>query len=368
MTAVLHELRESLTLTREVYGRRSSQSQRAFELLVRTAAANGTPLDGLRHHVEDEVERFFSYTIPGPDGHVYWDGPKVFVRNDGKGRRPLRWWWQHRYANLLNNDDLVLKCGERNCINPEHASKEYLRGFRMRWSRERMLARLQVVALQKGRTPTTTEWAREKRHPVAEMYTRMFGDWAQAVAAAGLSPTRGPGAAADKPTVIAGIRLVRKLFGRWPSDNDYVRYRTELLAARLPSTVAPATRLFGSFPAARVAAGGPASLLSEAQQKNLRAHLNLDRTVESEACLDGIRFVKARIGHWPTLKEYVAAREALAAAGLPTSDKPARHIFGSFPAARYAAGGPPLLPPGRRPQQSADPTEPESSESKRKDQ
>jgi hypothetical protein len=331
VTAVLHDLRQSLTLTREVYGRGSSQSQAAFELLVRTAAQNGTPIDALRNYVEDEVERFFSYTIPGPDGHVYWDGPKGFRRNDNKYRTPLRWWWQHHYGNLSNNDDLVLKCGEKNCINPEHAAKEYLRGFRFRWTQERMIGRLQVVALQKGHTPTTTEWEREHHHPVGEMYVRMFGGWAQAVAAAGLAPTRGPGKPSGEAEVIAGIRLARKVLGAWPTEHNYRLCRKELIEAGLPSTVAPARRLYGSFLEARVAAGGPTRTVGGGdwgvgQAQPTRAD-----------CLAAIRFLRDRVGRWPTITHLRAEHAALREAGLPSSGSAFERIFGTFVKARKAA-------------------------------
>lgn len=331
MSAALHDLRRSLALTREVYGRRSSQSQAAFEQLVRTAAANGTPLDALRHHVEDEVERFFSYTIPGPDGHVYWDGPQRFRRNDNKYRSPLRWWWQHRYRSLGDNDDLVVKCGEKNCINPEHAAKEYLRGFRMRWTRERMIAKLQAAALDRGYTPTTTEWAAERKNPVGEMYVRMFGGWAEAVEAAGLSPTRGPGKAVGKSEVLAGVRLARKVLGVWPTEHNYRLCRDALAAAGLPSTVAPARRLYGSFRAARQAAGGPARTVGGGDWGV--GHEQPTR----EDCLAAIRLVRERVGRWPTIGDLKGQSALLREAGLPSSESPFQRIFGTFAAARKAA-------------------------------
>lgn len=353
MTAVLHDLRQSLTLTREVYGRGSSQSQAAFELLVRTAAQNGTPLDALRNYVEDEVERFFSYTIAGPDGHVYWDGPKSFVRNDGKTRRPLRWWWAHKYGSLGNNDDLVLKCGEKNCVNPEHAVKEYQRGFRFRWTEDRIIGALQVVAMRKGETPTTTEWEREHNHPTREIIVRRFGSWEKAVAAAGLSPTRGAGAPAGRADVLAGIRLARQILNAWPTEHDYRLCRDALVAARLPSTVSPARRLYGSFRAARAAAGGPERTVGGGDWGV--GHEQPTR----EDCLVAIRLVRDLVGRWPTIADLRGQHVALREAGLPSSESPYQRIFGTFAAARKAA---------KRSKPPAGPTGTTSPESPRKDQ
>ncbi len=165
MSATLHDLRQNLTATRETHGRRSSQAERAFSDLCRAAAEAGMPLDGLRHHTANEVERFFSWTIPGVDGHVYWDGPRRFVRNDGRDRTPLRWWWQHRYGNLDRSDDLAVKCGERNCINPEHAAKERVRGYGLRYTDEQIFGALRVMAMRLGKTPSSREWAKSGRSP-----------------------------------------------------------------------------------------------------------------------------------------------------------------------------------------------------------
>lgn len=338
MTAVLHDLRQSLTLTREVYGRGSSQSQAAFELLVRTAAQNGTPLDALRNYVEDEVERFFRYTIAGPDGHVYWDGPAGFRRNDGKTRRPARWWWEHGRDVLANTDDVIRTCGEAHCINPEHAYKAIGRRSRMQWTEDRIIGALQVVAMRLGHTPSMTEWDRLNYRPVHEIIARRFGGWAKAIAAAGLPPVvRHTTQGSSRAQVIAGIRLVRGLLGRWPSHQDYISFKAELAKEGLPSTPRPATRLYGSFAEARVAAGGPESLRSDGQSRRTDPRGGVPASKED--CIRGILFVRERIGRWPSKSEYMGERDALLAAGLPASETPMRRLFGSFTAARVAAGG-----------------------------
>lgn len=333
MSAVLHDLRANLTLTRDVYGRGASQTQGAFEMLVRAAATNGTPLDGLRRHTENEIERFFSFTIPGVDGHVYWDGPKDFRRNDGKYRRPLRWWWQHRYRNLDPSDDLVVRCGEPNCINPEHAAKERVRGTALRWSETRIIGVLQVAASRIGHSPTEAEFTSLGIGPSTKWIHRRFGGWIAALTAAGLPPSAVT--EFDRTEVLRGIQLVRRLFGRWPSENDYRRYSKELMEARLPATKQAAVRLYGSFVAARAAAGGPS-----AEPGTRRATGGSGSEGYSvEQCLTAIRFVRDRLGRWPSMAELAREGEALAAEGLPSGETPFRRLFGSFTAARVAAGG-----------------------------
>lgn len=266
MSATLHELRTNLTTVRETHGRRSSQAEQAFSELVRTAADNGTPLDGLRHHTANEVERFFSWTIPGIDGHVYWDGPKNFTRNDKRTRTPLRWWWQHRYGNLADSDDLVLKCGEANCVNPEHAAKERVRGVALRYSDESMLGGLQVLAARLGHSPTTREWDHGGRKPSSTTLIHRFGAWENALSAAGLAMTTNAFKRATPERVLEAIRFARDLVGHWPSWDEYVSCRDQLKAAGLPSTITAAMRIYGSYPKARQAAGGPASSHAEGRR------------------------------------------------------------------------------------------------------
>jgi hypothetical protein len=266
MTETLHDLRQNLTLTREVYGRRSSQAERAFSDLCRAAAEAGTPLDALRHHVADEVERFFSYTIPGVDGHVYWDGPKYFARNDGKRRTAHRWWWQHRYGNLADSDDLVVKCGEKHCVNPEHAAKERVRGVARRFSDDYLIGSIQVLALRLGRTPTTSDWRRAGRQPSEKTFSDRFGSWTAAMRAAGLKDARNITAPVTPERCLDGIRFAHDLLGHWPSWDEYVKCGSELKAAGLPSTISAAMRIYGSFPKAREAAGGPASAHAEGRK------------------------------------------------------------------------------------------------------
>lgn len=261
MTAVLHDLRENLKLTTEVYGAGSMRTTTAFEQLVRVAADAGTPIDALRHHVDDEVERFFSYTIPGLDGHVYWDGPRLFMQNDGMARTAARWWWHHVHANLPSNkDDLANKCGEKHCINPEHFAKERVRGYQIQWPDTRMIGAIQVVAMRLGHTPTAIEWDANDFSPRSRTIQERFLTWDRAMAAAGLRPSEFVSRTRDKTDVLRGIQLVRRLLGKWPTQAEYPRFAPELRAAGLPTTIAAACRQYGTFVAARVAAGGTSNM------------------------------------------------------------------------------------------------------------
>lgn len=339
-TATLPDLRENLRLTTEVYGRGSMRTTTAFEQLARAAALNGTPLDALRHYVEDEVERFFSYTLQGADGHIFWDGASTFRRNDGKERKPLRWWWARRYGALQNSDDLVIKCGQPHCVNPEHAAKERTRGAQLRWTEQRIIGALQVTAGRLGHSPTPTEWQELKLSPDHSVVCRRFGSWTRALEAANLPPCKQ--VAHDKNAVLRGIQLVRRLIGRWPSEHEYLRHSKELLAADLPAATSAATRHYGSFVKARKAAGGP-DLMPGVSMGRAGTFGNLGGGYTREQCMEAILFVKTRLGRWPSCAEFLHEREALSAAGLPFGEHPFRRLFGSFVAARVAAGGIPSL-------------------------
>lgn len=270
MSATIHELRQNLATTRQQYGRRSSRTAEAFQALVRAAAENGTPLDGLRHHVENEVERFFSWTIAGVDGHVYWDGPKTFFQNNGSGRRPRRWWWHHKYGNLPDSyDDLAVKCGEPNCINPEHMAKERVRGYGRAWTDQAMLGGLQVCAMRLGHSPSSTEWDEIGREPSHTSIATRFGSWANAISAAGLPPNIDRRGKVTPEKALEGIRFARDILGHWPSWDEYRRLGKRLLEAGYPATITAAMRIYGSWPKARMAAGGPESTRTEGQ---LRRH------------------------------------------------------------------------------------------------
>jgi hypothetical protein len=254
----LRVLREELAELRRIHPRRSSVVAEAFQRLVRAGDAVGQPVDGLRTHTRDEVERFFAQTIPGPDGHVYWDGSRHgFKRNDGRNRSPRRWWYTHKHGTELGTyEDFVPTCGERHCINPDHCAVG--RGLRrMRFDRQAMLGALQVVALRLGRAPTSSEWERLGGRPSVSLYQMRFGTWPDAVREAGLVPAVGSSRFAPTTPVrcIASLRFVRESVGHWPTRAEFEAARPQLHAIELPSSSSTIKKYLGPWTAALRKAG-----------------------------------------------------------------------------------------------------------------
>lgn len=254
----LRVLRKELAALREVHPPGSSVVVEAFERLVRAGDAVGQPLDGLRRHTSDEVERFFAQTIPGPDGHVYWDGPSSgFVRNDKKNRVPRRWWWAHKNGHELGqHQDLVPTCGERHCINPDHC--EVGRGLRrLRFDSQAMLGKLQVVALRLGRAPTTKEWETLGITPSVSLFQQRFGSWPDAVRQAGFTPIHSSTEfAASTPSIcIAALRAVREAAGHWPTRKEFEHHRPLLKEKELPSSSSTIKKYLGPWTEALRKAG-----------------------------------------------------------------------------------------------------------------
>jgi Homing endonuclease associated repeat len=159
----------------------------AFERRFREEVAAGRSPDALRRYTEDEVERFWSRTIAGLDGHVYWDGPRDgFICNDGRKRMAARWVWQRRHggAQLTRDVSVVAVCGERNCIAPGHLA---LVVRARRYTDEQAIGAAQVWAMRNGRPPSTRDWDAERLKPCRNTITARFGSWPRFLAAAGLT-------------------------------------------------------------------------------------------------------------------------------------------------------------------------------------
>jgi hypothetical protein len=203
----------------------------AFERLLRASVQEGHPLDALRRHVADEQERFFACTIPGLDGHVYWDGPKGFIRNDGKVRVPRRWWWAHVNGRELDPyEDCFATCGEQGCINPEHC--EIGRGLRRRWySDEQMLNAIRVAVLRLGRSPSGKEWDRMGGRPSRKVFDVHFGNWTAALRKAGFEAYVRPGSHVDAVDCVRALSFVHERIGAWPSGKEFIRHRSALRTA-----------------------------------------------------------------------------------------------------------------------------------------
>lgn len=239
----LRALREELAELRTIHPRRSSVVAEAFQRLVRAADAAGQPLDGLRTQTVDEVERFFAQTIPGTDGHVYWDGPRSgFRRNDGKLRVPRRWWYADKHGSELGPyQDLVPICGEQNCVNPDHCEVGRVLRRGRQFSDEQMLNAVKVGALRLGRAPKSDEWETLGLKPSRGMFTLRFGTWENVIRQAGLEYVRSrkSGRVSSAADCIAAIKHLRKMLGHWPCEAEFLRSQALLYEADLPT--APGT-------------------------------------------------------------------------------------------------------------------------------
>lgn len=234
----------------------ASRQLAAFQRLCQeTARLTGHAIDALREYSEDEAERFFAQTAQGPDGHIYWLGANRFTRNDGGQRKPARWWWEHRYGTLDQNDVVGPICGERGCISPEHSAVDRRRGHTRRFSDLQMIGALQAAAMRLGRAPAHNTW---EGPPSRALYELRFGSWIKALHAAGLKPSH-PNMRVSPAACVESLRLARRILGWWPSFDDF-RFRPEIRAAlkthelpRSPSTIC--LHLGGSWPEALRRAG-----------------------------------------------------------------------------------------------------------------
>jgi hypothetical protein len=209
-----------------------------FERSFREAAAAGKSPDALRRHVTDEIERFWAYTIPGPDGHVYWDGPLQFRRNDGKHRRPARWVRERTLRQALPvTTDVWSTCGETNCISPDHLTSGRT-PKRMHYPDERIIGAGQVMAMRLGHPPSAQTWDDKGGRPIRSVIVKRWGTWANFLIACGLDPkdTRPHYHRASAQTVRAGIRALARHLGRRPTFADWEANREWLRANEHPTS------------------------------------------------------------------------------------------------------------------------------------
>jgi hypothetical protein len=220
--ALIDRLDAELREHRSRYGRSSSEGLRLFNALVAAYAACGRRIDELERYEPDEARRFFSRTIQGPDGHVYWSGDlKRFLLNDGSGRRPALWWWQHLYGS--HPGKLRADCGEEACINPRHAVV-ILPGAPRIYPDHVIIGALQVWALQHGHSPSSRQWDGRPSHIVVKL---RFGSWENALRAAGLAPAN-PNRPRTRADCLEALRWLKGRIGHWPSYDDYRNARAQL--------------------------------------------------------------------------------------------------------------------------------------------
>jgi hypothetical protein len=217
-----------------------------FERSFREAAAAGNPPDSLSRYTIDEVERFWAHTLPGLDGHVYWDGPKQFVRNDKGHRKPVRWVWERKHGPIPVTTDVWTTCGEPNCISPDHITAGRS-PRRERFQRDHMLGVLQVAALRLGRPPTTKWWKERKMHPTTHTVQRYFGSWERYLRAAGLEPSKMQKSwvRATREEAVAAFRAVEEKIGHPPTNPEFGACREWLIEQGLRSSPTTIRRQLG---------------------------------------------------------------------------------------------------------------------------
>lgn len=254
----LNVLRAYLHEVRERNPRGSFEGAEAYNRLAKAASRAGTPLDGLRQYARNEAERFFARTVPGPDGHVYWNwGRDIFARNDHKVRPPGRWWWEHVHG-PINDGTLWVrpKCGDAKCIAVEHA--ECFRPDRTIYTDEKILGAIQVFALKHGRAPTRREWSQHGMKPSYDILRNRFGSYSGAIRAAGLRPRLRGGRGTTPDECIASLRRAKEILGRWPTQADYrndVDLRSRLADEGFPSSRQPMYTHLGKWDEALRKAG-----------------------------------------------------------------------------------------------------------------
>ena len=107
-----HELRDA--------GASPMRRREAYNDWFRQSCREGRRPSALRTNSPDETERFWAWTVPGPDGHVYWTGPQSFRKNNTTQCRPQRWTWAKSGRPLNAYIEIANTCGEPNCVTVEH--------------------------------------------------------------------------------------------------------------------------------------------------------------------------------------------------------------------------------------------------------
>ena len=230
-------------------------------ILVRREAYNdwfkarcdeGRPPDSLNLYSADEAERFWARTVPGPDGHIYWTGGKMFRRNDGMTRKPQRWAWVAAKRALDPYTEIENTCGSPTCVNVDHMGVLPRSTRRVRFPDERAFNAAKVLALQLGHTPSYRDWDRAKPGISAEALTRRFGNWGTFVQQAGLVP-QSVQKIMPRDICEQAILAMLERYGRppsrreWDADTDWLKARgfptsTNTIRKRMGGSFATAVR------------------------------------------------------------------------------------------------------------------------------
>lgn len=188
-------LRERLLHLRAV-GAPPYERQQAQTDWFRACMKEGNPPDRLRRDAPTWSERFDAQVIEGLDGCLIWDGRTeqrvggrvpILVGPSGRKRNARFYVWTRAGLELPANHRVLPSCGNPLCVRLEHLELEGAAWSRV-YSSEQMLARLQVMAMRLGHTPTAREWQKEGGTPGRKIFALAFGNWEEAVRQAGLPP------------------------------------------------------------------------------------------------------------------------------------------------------------------------------------
>lgn len=241
------------------------KSAQEFETWFRAEVAAGRPPDALRRDAGTPEERFWARTVPGPDGHVFWDdrrdwqGRPVFVSGRIRSVLAQRFLWKLKRGYLTRREDVWTTCGEKHCLALDHLAAGWrARGALANVADSTLLEYLARCGKHLGHAPTIWEydqWRSKAMHSAAGIRLR-FGTWRGALKRAGFDvtiivhadhATRFEERHAAETLLVSLAELAREL-GHPPSSIDWEK------SGRKPaySTI---IRRFGSWQAARRAAG-----------------------------------------------------------------------------------------------------------------
>lgn len=219
----------------------------AYNRWFRQACVENRHPDNLDQWIDDEYERFLSRTVPGVDGHIYWYiDNRDFTRNDGRVRKPARWWWEHVHGPISVRDLVKPTCGDTSCIAIDHVELLTLSSRTMYWTHERIAAVLQVAQMKLGRVPTMRDFESLDIDPSTATIRARFGSWGNALEAAGMEFIKNDTITLKKEDCLEGIRLVASIIHGPPSKADIARHREALVEAGLPRNKRTYMRLCGS--------------------------------------------------------------------------------------------------------------------------
>lgn len=231
-----HELRDG--------GASRMARREAFGKWFRQRCKEGRRADALRINSPEESERFWARTVPGPDGHIYWTGGKVFTENANRKRSPQRWAWIKAKGSLGNWTEIENNCGEPKCVNVDHMQLRDRAESRRRLTDASIIGAVQVLAMRLGRTPTKQDWEDAKLPiTVRTAQGRFGGAWGNVLRAAGLDAR--PYVHSTPEMCAEGIIALAAKIGHPPSRREWDAHREWMREQGHPTSSTTVRNQFG---------------------------------------------------------------------------------------------------------------------------